>query len=57
MKHKRAVEQLNHFQCWKCRKWWAIGDAPKKKKDWFCPWCGMAGNDSAKSSKNKLKKD
>jgi rubrerythrin len=51
MKHKRAVEALNHFQCWKCKKWWAIGDAPKKKKDWFCPWCGAVDEKIKKSLK------
>jgi ribosomal protein S27AE len=57
MKHKRAVEHLNHFQCGKCKKWWTIGDAPKKKKEWFCPWCGAASETKIKSSKKTLKKN
>jgi ribosomal protein S27AE len=55
MKHKRVVEQLNHFQCGKCRKWWSIGDAPKEKKKWFCPWCGIA-NEVDVTVKKSLKK-
>jgi hypothetical protein len=51
MKHKRAVEKWNHFQCWRCKKWWAIGDAPKGKKIWFCPWCGAADRGKSKASK------
>jgi predicted RNA-binding Zn-ribbon protein involved in translation (DUF1610 family) len=39
-KAKRAIEELNHFNCGKCGKWWTIGDAPKSKKVWYCPWCG-----------------
>jgi PHP family Zn ribbon phosphoesterase len=37
---KRSVENLYHFSCVKCKKWWSVGDAPKSKKNWFCPWCG-----------------
>jgi len=33
------VEHLHHFRCYFCRKWWSIGDAPKKN-EWYCPWCG-----------------
>jgi len=40
-KPKRTVEKINHFSCAKCGKWWSVGDAPEKKKKWFCPWCGM----------------
>jgi predicted RNA-binding Zn-ribbon protein involved in translation (DUF1610 family) len=36
---KLSQEQLSHFRCGFCDKWWSIGDAPKKNK-WFCPWCG-----------------
>lgn len=39
-KATRKIEQLNHFSCDKCGKWWTIGDAPKAKISWFCPWCG-----------------
>jgi PHP family Zn ribbon phosphoesterase len=38
--HSRSVETLHHFSCGKCKKWWSIGDAPKEKTEWFCPWCG-----------------
>jgi len=38
--NKRSVEMLHHFHCENCGKWWSIGDAPKDKHDWFCPWCG-----------------
>jgi len=33
-------EQIRHFSCGVCRKWWSIGDAPKGRNEWFCPWCG-----------------
>jgi ribosomal protein L44E len=36
---KKSTEKLVHFQCGECKKWWSIGDAPKKIQ-WFCPWCG-----------------
>ncbi|MBU6427170.1 hypothetical protein KGQ27_02925 [Patescibacteria group bacterium] len=39
-KIKIAEEILSHFCCGFCGKWWTIGDAPKKRKMWFCPWCG-----------------
>lgn len=35
-----SVEQLHHFNCGVCKKWWAIGDI-KKPKTLFCPWCGV----------------
>jgi hypothetical protein len=54
MKHEHAIEELHHFQCGKCKKWWTIGDAPKAKKNWFCPWCGSAGGGVKKSLKNKI---
>ncbi|MBP6856046.1 MAG: hypothetical protein KBC42_03135 [Candidatus Pacebacteria bacterium] len=39
-----SVEQLYHFRCAKCAKWWSIGD-PKiagwvSKNELFCPLCG-----------------
>jgi predicted RNA-binding Zn-ribbon protein involved in translation (DUF1610 family) len=37
---KKSVENLHHFNCGSCNKWWSIGDAPNDKHDWFCPWCG-----------------
>ncbi|KKS79876.1 MAG: hypothetical protein UV57_C0006G0012 [Parcubacteria group bacterium GW2011_GWD2_43_10] len=36
-----TVEKLFHFRCFDCHKWWTIGDAPKKKTQWHCPWCGQ----------------
>lgn len=39
MSGKYTVEQLVHYQCEICNKWWSIGDAPIKRKEWFCPWC------------------
>lgn len=38
---ERSIEQLSHFWCLHCKKWWSIGDAPRAKKEWFCPWCGV----------------
>ena len=35
-----ALERLVHFHCATCHKWWSIGDAPREKTHWFCPWCG-----------------
>jgi transcription elongation factor Elf1 len=40
-KHQRSIEQLSHFRCGKCNKWWSVGDAPLSKKVWHCPWCGL----------------
>ncbi len=37
---KVSDEKLRHFECFGCKKWWSIGDAPKKSS-WFCPWCGV----------------
>lgn len=37
---KFTTEKLTHFSCPSCKKWWTVGDAPKKKKEWHCPWCG-----------------
>ena len=31
-KNKRSVEQLNHFTCAECKKWWSVSDAPEIKK-------------------------
>jgi hypothetical protein len=39
-KGNRSIEELGHFSCRECEKWWSIGDAPESKRDWFCPWCG-----------------
>lgn len=37
---KFSEEKLGHFNCYKCKKWWTIGDIKNKKSEWFCPWCG-----------------
>jgi hypothetical protein len=37
----RSIEQLHHFHCADCAKWWTVGDAPKEKIEWYCPWCGF----------------
>jgi hypothetical protein len=39
MKGTKSVEQLSHFRCGSCNKWWSIGDAPERTF-WHCPWCG-----------------
>ena len=36
---KTSHENLVHFNCSYCEKWWSIGDAPERDH-WFCPWCG-----------------
>jgi predicted RNA-binding Zn-ribbon protein involved in translation (DUF1610 family) len=36
----RSIEYFHHFRCGHCNGWWGIGDAPMKRKKWFCPWCG-----------------
>ncbi|MCB0277468.1 MAG: hypothetical protein KDI06_21825 [Calditrichaeota bacterium] len=40
MAGKKSEELLTHFNCEKCRKWWSIGDAPRDRESWYCPWCG-----------------
>lgn len=37
----KSMEELWHFNCGACKKWWSIGDAPADKKEWWCPWCGQ----------------
>jgi len=39
-KGEASLERLVHFHCAYCKKWWSIGDAPREKTTWFCPWCG-----------------
>ncbi|OGI72140.1 hypothetical protein A3J61_00705 [Candidatus Nomurabacteria bacterium RIFCSPHIGHO2_02_FULL_38_15] len=34
-----STEQIYHFNCAVCKKWWSIADI-KKPKTLFCPWCG-----------------
>lgn len=36
----RSVENLVHFSCPYCQKWWSVGDAPEDKEVWWCTWCG-----------------
>ncbi len=44
-----SIEQLHHFRCGACDKWWSIGDPSITKpgsgsateREWFCPWCGQ----------------
>lgn len=36
---QRSDEQLSHFHCEACGKWFAIGD-PEYRSAWYCPWCG-----------------
>lgn len=38
--NKISKEELSHFLCGSCRKWWTIGDVPKGRVKWHCPWCG-----------------
>ncbi|HLC58446.1 MAG TPA: hypothetical protein VJI68_01150 [Candidatus Nanoarchaeia archaeon] len=40
---KKSHENLFHFICEFCNKWWSIGDAPETQ-EWFCPWCGKKQN-------------
>ena len=37
-------EFIRHFTCGKCGMWFAIGDAPEDRDDWYCPWCGKSQN-------------
>jgi hypothetical protein len=38
---KISKEELYHFNCKYCGKWWSIRDADmNEKKGWYCPWCG-----------------
>lgn len=39
-KASKSIEKLVYFRCNNCNKWWTIGDAPIKRKKWWCPWCG-----------------
>lgn len=49
--NKRTTENLNHFSCSICSKWWTIGDAPSERESWYCPWCGEM-NDFKKTNSN-----
>lgn len=37
---ERNIENLHHFRCVFCKKWWTIGDAPESRELFYCPWCG-----------------
>jgi hypothetical protein len=50
-RHAVSLEKLAHFKCGACGKWWAIGDAPAAKREWFCPWCGALGRAKKASGK------
>ena len=50
---KRVKEEIHHFSCNKCGKWWSVSEAPKLKIDWFCTWCGQKAKFKLKS---KIKK-
>lgn len=32
-------EELFHFSCKSCAKWWSIA-GPVRTGSWWCPWCG-----------------
>lgn len=34
-------ENLVHFNCPLCLKWWSISGAPEFKEAWYCTWCGV----------------
>lgn len=42
-----SKENLFHFSCKKCEKWWSIGDFDEHLPDenpaffLYCPWCGV----------------
>jgi len=38
---RHSSQQISHFQCGKCSKWWSIGDAPTDRQKWYCPWCSQ----------------
>ncbi|MDP2629423.1 MAG: hypothetical protein Q8P45_01815 [Candidatus Harrisonbacteria bacterium] len=40
-KTSRKIEEIHHFHCVLCKKWWSVSQAPKQKKVWYCPWCGQ----------------
>lgn len=38
---KASVEQLHHFNCSSCDRWWSIGDFLwGSQGHLWCPWCG-----------------
>lgn len=43
-RHGFSVEILFHFNCYRCGKWWSIGDCPKDVlTQTICPHCGAIG--------------
>lgn len=50
---KKSTELLTHFNCYYCKKWWSVGDAPKNKKIWYCAWCAKP-NHYKKTDKGKI---
>lgn len=56
MSHKVSREELKHYNCKKCNKWWSISDGPDDPRELYCPWCGTKGNKTslAEELKNLL---
>jgi hypothetical protein len=50
---KKSTEILIHFNCGFCSKWWSIGDAPKTKLVWYCPWCGKENKEEEPVKSNE----
>lgn len=40
MAHTYLIEILYHFKCYRCTKWWSIGDY-KIQEYITCPHCGF----------------
>jgi hypothetical protein len=52
-----SIEELHHFSCSACKKWWSVGDAEKMKKEWFCPWCGVLQAIVSPKKAKKIKRE
>ena len=51
--HQYSIEQLYHFRCGKCNRWWSIGDFNQHSvKLVCCPWCGESGAISPMENKS-----
>ena len=48
----RSIEHFHHFRCGYCNGWWGIGDAPRARKKWHCPWCGKENEYNISTKKN-----
>lgn len=48
-KHKYSIEELYHFQCCICTKWWTIGDCSQLNQI-YCPWCGAKADAEKKEA-------